>query len=181
MAEPDVLILRLTQPEQFRRIAKDLDGLFADFLRRSHEPFTTTDQWDALAHALAQGESTLFLVAFDRRVRPIGYLLAQSGMDYWRIICAFVRQLYIKPGVPSRRTTEEFEQRLYAWARAQGARAIVAGTTRHVEPFRKRFPGFTPYGVTLVKVLDAEDSHAERASENRVTAAGHHPSVPLPA
>lgn len=173
---PDVLIVRLTQPEQFRRIARDLDMLFADFLKRSGEPFTTEQQWDALSHALAQGEGTLFLVAFDQRVRPVGFLLAQSGTDYWRIVCAFVRQLYVRPRTP-RTITEEFERRLLEWARAQDATIIAAGTTRNPNAFLRRFPNFTKYSTTFVRIL-REDANAERATADRTD--DHRPE-PLPA
>jgi hypothetical protein len=130
------LIVRLTHPQQATRFARELHGLFVDFLARAHEPFSVEQQWAALLASLGQPH-ILFLVGFNDRMRPVGYLLAQSGADWWGVQFANVIQLYTTPGTP-REIVDEFDQHVERWADERNTQ-IVSGLTNRNGPGYERW------------------------------------------
>ena len=94
------MIVRIVHPDQIARFIPELTRLFEDFLKRAKEPYPVEALWAAVLRGLAQGETFLFLVAFDEKVRPAGYLLAQSGYDWWMVPkYGNVIEVFVAPGV----------------------------------------------------------------------------------
>lgn len=149
------MIVRIVHPDQLQRFIPELTRLFEDFLRRAKEPFPIEALWAALLRGLAQGESFLFLVAFDQKVHPAGYLLAQSGYDWWGVVkYANVIQAYIVPGAKG--VDKPLYERFEEWADAQGAQVLSALTQRDSKGYArwmKRW-GFERGPVTYLKIKE---------------------------
>jgi len=165
------MIVRMVAPEQVYRFVPELTRLFEDFLRRAKEPFTVEQQWAAVEAGLPQPH-VLWLVGFNDRMRPVGYLLAQSGADWWGIRYANVIQLYTKPGTPAE-MVGEFDAHVERWADEQGAQ-VISGLTNRDSPGYLRWMqrrGFVKGPVTYYRIRGGHDGQAPAAT----TASHEHP------
>lgn len=159
-----MLITTITSEDQLRRFVPECNRLFADYLRRSKEPFTVEHLWAAIRLGLATG-TLLFLLALDDRIRPIGYLLAQPGRDFWGVEYVNVLQLYVAPG--QRDVAQHLDLHLKAWTQARGAAATTAVTMRHPNAFTRfvaRY-GFRPYAAMFVR-LEETNGQGEAATDS---------------
>lgn len=146
------MILRIVHPDQLQRFIPELSTLFGDFLKRAREPFTVDHLWQALLAGLAQGDRFLFLVAFDGRIRPVGYALCLSGMDFWGVSYANIIQTYAKPGV---KVVPDLFRAIKEWAQTQDVHLLSLLTHRESPGYRKfagRF-GFVPMSVMYTRLL----------------------------
>ncbi len=155
---PFVILVR--DERHLERFGSAMQRLFEDYLRRSREPFTASHLWQAIRVGLAAG-TLFFLVAFDERIRPVGYLLAQPGRDFYGITYANIVGLYIRPGTQG--VLEQLDRLLRDWASSIGVQVTSAMTLRKPAVFSrfiKRF-GFQPYAVSYVR-LEQEDVDGRR-------------------
>ena len=150
------MIIRVSHPDQLTRIIPEVTSLFGDFLARAKEPFSVADQWAAVLRGLAS-DRFLFLVVVDDKVKPVGYLLAQAGFDFWQVPYANVIQVYAKPGAMGflQSLSDAFDE----WAKGQGALVASALTHRAGGAYSKWIAkfGFEPNAAMYVKLLGGTD------------------------
>lgn len=148
-APSKITVVPIRHPEQLRRLANDLTKMFERFLKKAGEPLTFIEQWDGLLRALGTPE-TLFLLAVDERIRPVGFVLAMPTHDsFWKVQYANVTQMHAeKKGV-----VEEFLPIIEDWARAQQCRFVLASSRRSARAIMRRFK-MKPYTVTFIRDLE---------------------------
>jgi len=172
------MIVRVSHPDQLRSLIPDMTRLFGDFLRRAGEPFTVEAQWIAVVRALAEGDRTLFLVAFDQKTKPVGYALAQIGFDFWTIQYLNVVQMYVSP--KHRKVSRDLEAWLLDWAKERGCQAISAISRRHARPLVRRFR-MEPLGVLYARLMKEEEQTPDGKGPTTTTAVDEHDSAGVPA
>jgi hypothetical protein len=154
-----MVALRITHPDQLRRCIPECSRMFSDFLTRAREPFTLDQQWAAILRSLGQPHF-LMLVAFDARVRPVGYLLAQAGWDWWGLRYVNIIQVYATPG--TRHLLPDLHARVEQWAEHQGAQFLSGLTARDSPGYARwiRAFGFTRGPVLYLKPRRTDDGEA---------------------
>lgn len=158
------MIIRITHPDQTARIIPEMTRAFADFLTRAKEPFTVEHQWAAILRGLAQGPGFLFLVAFDERVRPVAFVIAQAGYDWWGVRYGNIIQTYVKPGC---KAPDEMFDRIVEWAKDQGVQVLSTLTPRDGPGYARWVGkrGFRKFAAMYINVLEGS-SDGQVAEDN---------------